>query len=134
MCADGPHDLLRVLEAGSASTFLATAALPEIDTEEPAAGMDGPSAMATVTELASTAPGALLKELFVPGGFALGAALLGPSRCRCRCRPSGGGDWQRPMCTLNSGQSHRSLLLGSSNRWCRSSRLHTSISERAGQR
>ena len=122
---------------GSASTSLATAAVPENDTEEPAAGIDCPSAMATGTESASTAPGALLKELFVkrglvPGGFALGAALLGPSRCRCR--PSGGGDWQRPMCTLGSGQSHRLLSLGGSNRWRRSSRLHTSIRERAGQR
>ena len=35
---------------GSASTSLATAAVPENDTEEPAAGIDGPSAMATGTE------------------------------------------------------------------------------------
>ena len=65
----------------------ATAVL-ENDTEEPAAGIDGPSAMATGTESASAAPGALLKELFVkpslvPGGFALGAALLGPSLGAC---------------------------------------------------
>ena len=39
----------------------ATAVL-ENDTEEPAAGIDGPSAMATGTKSASAAPGALLKS------------------------------------------------------------------------